>query len=173
MGKVQDRAHAAAERMAIKQASTVQASIFVMKRMIKNTIPSSFQWWVSIDENEVKVEYVWRGHPNALPRECSDGDFSIVWLLLSDMDWQQEIQATIDEISAREAQLLETAQSNRKRRLLAGEIDQANAPLMLAEGAGGGSPPDRPATGAHAHGTGRGSLSPRHGNTRPFARPEP
>jgi hypothetical protein len=159
MGKVQDRAHAAAERLAIQQASIVQGFLMEMKRMLRNSIPKTFQWWVTVDNDGVKVEYIWLGHPDAMPRECSDGDFSILWLLLADKDWKIEVEATLADISEREGRKFQDMQERRNGRMMeaasSGVLPVAHAPLMIEQGAGGESPPDRPATDAQAVETGR------------------
>lgn len=161
MSKAQERALRAAEANAIRRGSAVQKSLNEMRRMIQATIPKSFQWWITIDpaENRIEVDYIWLGHPRATPRQCADADFSIVWLQLNARNWDAEIKETLAEISAEEVQILQGAQERRERRVVDEGTVLTVAPsvLEIEMGAGGESPPDRPAAAAEAAETGRGS----------------
>lgn len=104
-----------------RRAAYLAEAVLIMKRAVREIIPTSFGWWLEFDHDvRASVRWVWLGHPAVTHcGSISDSDFSLALDFLRSVDWDAEIRRAMANIEETETQLLKHAQA-RRRLMLSG-----------------------------------------------------
>ncbi len=93
--------------------------ISALKKVISQLVPSTFSWWIEIDDTYIGLRWIWNGHPTvSFVGRLQDSDTTILLALLAQVDWDQEIDLAIASVEEFERSALDAAQAKRKATLL-------------------------------------------------------
>jgi hypothetical protein len=108
----------------------IQPHVKPFRDSIRSIIPSSFKWWVELDDDiGFSIRWIWMGNAAvSYVGRAEDLDPGILLSLISVVDWDDEVRRAIQSVEAYEAEALAIAQTNRRNSLIGSNLPRIEFP---------------------------------------------